>query len=70
MKANGTCWWLPLLSAAKRQQLFEQTFAEASDDTHANRELLLARPFVWQPTAWLYSALLKQQQNRIKQPGR
>ena len=45
-----------------------KAFAEGSDDAHAVHELQLARQLdPNDPTAWLYSALLKQQQNRINE---
>jgi predicted Zn-dependent protease len=48
-----------------------KAFADAGDDAHADRELLLARELdPRDPTAWLYSALLKQEQNRINQAVR
>jgi Tfp pilus assembly protein PilF len=45
-----------------------KAFADAGDDLRAGKELELARKLDAQdPTGWLYSALLKQQENRINQ---
>jgi hypothetical protein len=45
-----------------------KAFADAGDDSHANRELKLARALdANDPTTWLYSALLEQQENRVNQ---
>ena len=43
-----------------------KAFSQVGDDARANHELELARKFdTNDPTSWLYSALLNQQQNRI-----
>src|SRR5258706_15833043 len=45
-----------------------KAFADAGDDRHAMKELGLAKELdPNDPTSWLYSALLKQQQNRINE---
>ncbi|MGD0411973.1 MAG: hypothetical protein ABSC18_09730, partial [Verrucomicrobiota bacterium] len=45
-----------------------KAFANAGDDPRANRELKLARDLdANDPTTWLYSALLKQQENRVNE---
>src|SRR5207245_8713430 len=45
-----------------------KAFADAGDDRHAMKELALAKQLdPNDPTSWLYSALLKQQQNRINE---
>ena len=45
-----------------------KAFADSGDDQHATKELKLARELdPNDPTVWLYSALLKQQQNRINE---
>jgi len=45
-----------------------KAFADAGDDRHALRELALAKELDRRdPTSWLYSALLKQQENRINE---
>jgi tetratricopeptide (TPR) repeat protein len=45
-----------------------KAFADAGDERHANHELALARQLdPNDPTSWLYSALLRQQQNRINE---
>jgi Flp pilus assembly protein TadD len=45
-----------------------KAFSDVGDDPHADRELNLARDLdPNDPTSWLYSALLKQQQNRVNQ---
>ena len=45
-----------------------KAFSQAGDDAHANHELELAHKFdTNDPTSWLYSALLCQQENRINE---
>ena len=45
-----------------------KAFADSGDFKHATRELALAKELnANDPTSWLYSALLKQQQNRINE---
>jgi len=45
-----------------------KAFADAGDDRHAIKELSLAKNLdPGDPTSWLYSALLKQQQNRVNE---
>ena len=45
-----------------------KAFADAGDETHAQKELRLARELdPNDPTSWLYSALLRQQQNRVNE---
>ena len=45
-----------------------KAYADAGDDSRASKELRLARELDKNdPTPWLYSALLKQQQNRINE---
>src|SRR5262249_45220262 len=45
-----------------------KAFADAWDDARASKELKIARGLdPNDPTSWLYSALLKQQQNRINE---
>jgi Tfp pilus assembly protein PilF len=45
-----------------------KAFADAGDTTRATKELRLARQLdLADPTVWLYSALLKQQQNRVNE---
>jgi Tfp pilus assembly protein PilF len=45
-----------------------KAYADASDDSRASKELKLARELDKNdPTPWLYSALLRQQQNRINE---
>jgi Tfp pilus assembly protein PilF len=48
-----------------------KAFSQTGDDARANHELELARKFdPNDPTSWLYSALLHQQQNRINEAVR
>jgi Tfp pilus assembly protein PilF len=45
-----------------------KAFADAGDDGHSNHELQLARMIdPSDPTAWLYTALLRQQENRLNE---
>ena len=45
-----------------------KAFADTGDDDHATKELVLSKQLDRNdPTGWLYSALLKQQQNRINE---
>jgi tetratricopeptide (TPR) repeat protein len=45
-----------------------KAFTDAGDDTNADKELKLARQLdANDPTAWLYSALLKQQEDRVNE---
>jgi len=45
-----------------------KAFADVGDEAHANKELKLAREIdPNDPTSWLYSALLRQQENRINE---
>jgi tetratricopeptide (TPR) repeat protein len=62
-----TCWWPPPepQRAGLRSYLGK---AHGFGDDRAAKELQLAKELDPQdPTAWLYSALLKQQQNRINE---
>ncbi len=48
-----------------------KAFSQAGDNPRARRELLLARQLdARDPTAWLYSALLEQQENRVNEAVR
>ncbi len=48
-----------------------KAFSQAGDTRRARRELLLARKLdARDPTAWLYSALLEQQENRVNEAVR
>ena len=55
-------------SKTQQRSYLGKAFSHAGDYTHAAKELELAKRFdPRDPTAWLYSALLDRQQNRINE---